>query len=299
MRRWLLLLLCGAVVMGSVSCAPAQEQQDHYYVYFLESDLENADGDALRRVPVSLEKGEKPGRIARDLLALLLAGPEEETLKSVIPAGTTLLSFTLNGEQANVDLSSSYTTLSGISLALADYSITLTLTQLPEISSVKITVRGKELSYRERQVFTARDVLIAPREDVINVVPAQLYFLNSYGILVAEERNINLYEGDTQAGAVIRTLEEGPESRDLSPAFPEGFSVRSVWMEEDVCYVNLSSAMLESMEDSHSVTLAMTAIQYSLYSLDSVQEVRFLVNGEFADFSGSSVPEKREAKTTA
>lgn len=59
------------------------------------------------------------------------------------PAGTTLLSLELDGSLARVDLSAAYRSLSGISLALADYSIAMTLTQLREIAAVTITVRGQ------------------------------------------------------------------------------------------------------------------------------------------------------------
>ena len=82
------------------------------------------------------------------------------------------------GAYAKVDLSSNYRSLSGVALTLADYAITLTLTQLPQIAIVSITVRGQDLAYRDTQTFTARDVLLSSNEDVIGTVPATLYFLD-------------------------------------------------------------------------------------------------------------------------
>ena len=107
----------------------------------------------------------------------LLQGPSDETLKRTIPAGTTMNSLYLEGTRAVVDLSTAYGLLSGIELTLADQSIALTLTQVPEIVSVKITVLGEELAYRDRQIFTGRDVLLAPEGDVVGTVDATLYFL--------------------------------------------------------------------------------------------------------------------------
>ena len=60
---------------------------------------------------------------------------------------------------------------------------------------------------------------------------------------------MDLYEGDTQVSAVARALENGPESKELSAVFPAGFRVKSVWLEEDVCYVNLPSVLLEEFPD--------------------------------------------------
>src|SRR5699024_3447935 len=153
-----------------------------------------------------------------------------------IPAGTTLLSLTLNGSQAVVDLSSAYASLSGVELTLADQAVALTLTQLPEIVSVRITVRGQELAYRSKQVFSGRDVLLEPEGDVVSAVEAALYCLDSAGNLAAEERTLPLYEGDTQVGAVVQALAAGPLDESLSAVFPEGFRPGNVWLEEDVCY---------------------------------------------------------------
>ena len=114
---------------------------------------------------------------------------------------------------------------------MADYAITLTLTQLPQIAVVNITVRGQELAYRDSQIFTARDVLLTSNEDVIDRVTVTLYFLDEAGDLAPEEQTLDLYEGDTQVSAVARALEVGPESRDLQAVQPEGFQGKSVWLE--------------------------------------------------------------------
>ena len=81
---------------------------------------------------------------------------------------------------------------------------------------------------------------------------------------------------------MVRALENGPEEDSLSAVMPENFRVRSVWQEEDVCYVNLSSAQLEDLPETDALSAAMLSLQRSLCSLESVQEVRFLVDGEFA-----------------
>ena len=209
------------------------------------------------------------------------------TLKSPIPAGTSLLSLKLQGGRATVDLSAGYASLSGVALTLADYAVTLTLTQVPEISSVKITVRGQELAYRDKQTFASRDVLLVPEEDVVGTVQAVLYFLDENGTLAPEERTLDLYEGDTQVFAVARALENGPESKKLSAVLPEGFRVRSVWLEEDVCYVNLSSSQLEALPPEADLHTAVASLARSLCSLESVGEVRFLVDGEFARLYGA------------
>lgn len=291
MRKRIAVLLCVLLLLSG--CSGGAEPSDGYVLYFQERDLRSAAGEgALRTESVQLEPTEAP---ARALLEALLAGPTDETLKNAIPAGTSLLSLELKGSRAVVDLSSAYGMLSGVELTLADQAITLTLTQLPDILSVQITVRGQELAYRSKQVLTARDVLVAPEGDVVGTAEVTLYFPDESGVLRPEERTLELYEGDTQVSAVARALENGPLDSDLAPAFPEGFRPRSVWLEEDICYVNLSSGLLGDLPEDAALDMALEALTRSLCALENVSETRFLVDGEYASCYGPvalEVPEK-------
>lgn len=291
MRKLVSLLLCAAALLSGCARGGESQQGTAYSLYFLEADLESVPGgDALRAETVYLEEDLGTTALAEALVERLLEGPSDATLENPIPAGTSLLSLELNGAYAKVDLSSNYRSLSGVALTLADYAITLTLTQLPQIAIVSITVRGQDLAYRDTQTFTARDVLLSSNEDVIGTVPATLYFLDEEGRLAPEERTLDLYEGDTQVSAVARALELGPENRSLRLVQPEEFQVKSVWLEEDVCYVNLSSSQLETLPEETDMPMILQALALSLCSLDTVSEVRFLVDGDFAaEYGGASI----------
>ncbi|MFR3922424.1 MAG: GerMN domain-containing protein [Dysosmobacter welbionis] len=252
-KRWIAVLLCAALLAAFGWGQPRiSGEGETYDLYFLEADLSDAPGgDALRAEPLYIESGEvrDTRELAEYLVTELLAGPEDAALTSAIPEETTLLSLELDGTRAKVDLSSRYRLLSGVALALADYAITLTLTQLPEISAVSVTVRGQPLAYRDRQIFTARDVLFSSNEDVIDTLNATLYFLDETGGLTPVEMTLDLYEGDTQAGAVVKALLEGTEEKDWLSAIPEGFQVTSVRLEESTCYVDLPTAALPGLPE--------------------------------------------------
>ncbi len=271
-------LLCLMMLLGC--SASGQPQGEEYELYFRARDLETVSGeDALVTRPLYLDYAPQGvEELAQVLMEALLEGPEDPLLQSTLPDGMEMLSLTVDGSQATVDLDTAYRTLSGVELALADYAIVLTLTQLPQIYYVKITVRGEELSYRSQQVLTARDVFRIPSEDVVSTVAAALYFPNEEGTLVAETRQLEIYEGETQVGTLVWALEDGPQEEGLLPIMPEGFGVTSVWMEEDTCYVNFSSATITEEVD---LALIQESIDRSLRSLQSVNEVLFLVDGEF------------------
>lgn len=281
MRRRLCLALLPLLLLAG--CRREDPARTAYQLYFQEADLTYAAGDSPFRTETiylyDAETGTAP-RLAEALINELLKGPADETLKSILPPGTTLLALEIDGDQARVDLSPSYESLSGVALTLADSAVAMTLSQVPEVSSVQITVRGRELAYRERQVLNIRELLLTPEEDVVSTVEALLYYLNQEGRLTAAEQTLDLYEGDTQVSAVARALEEKPEGWDLYSPLPEGFQVKSVWLEEDICYLNLSSALLEGLAEE-ALHTALLALESSLRSLDAVEEVRFLVDGEF------------------
>lgn len=282
MRKRLCLLLLPLLLL--TGCRREEPARTAYQLYFQEADLTYSAGEApLRTETVYLydEETDTASLLAEALLNELLKGPADETLKSTLPAGTSLLSLEIDGDRARVDLSASYESLSGVALTLADSAVAMTLSQVPEISSVQITARGRELAYRERQVLNIRDILLTPEEDVISTVDVLLYYLDQEGRLTAAEQTLDLYEGDTQVSAVAQALERQPEGRDLFSPLPEGFQVKSVWLEEDICYVNLSSALLEGLEAGPLQT-ALQALDSSLSSLEAVEEVRFLVDGEFS-----------------
>ena len=283
MKKKIGLLLLVPLLLLPAGCRREEPARTAYDLYFQEADLTYSAGESpFRTETVYLYDAETDAapRLAEALVRELLKGPADETLKSTFPAGTTLLSLEIEGDRARVDLSPSYESLSGVALTLADSAIAMTLSQVPEVSSVQITVRGRELAYREQPVLNLRDILLTPEEDVISTVEARLYFLNQEGRLTAAEQILDLYEGDTQVSAVAKALEGRPEGRDLLSPLPEGFQVKSVWLEEDICYVNLSSALLEGLGES-ALQTALRALEDSLSSLEAVEEVRFLVDGEF------------------
>ena len=280
-RRILCLLALGGLVLALLSCSGPKQEDDSagYLLYFRQADLtESAGGDVFQTETISLPEDLSLQERVTALLEALLAGPENVLLRSALPSGTALLSAQVDDGRVTVDFSRPYRTLSGVRLTLADYAVTLTLTQLPEISLVRITVQGQELAYRDKQLFTARDVLLSSEEDVVGSVEAVLYFLDENGLLVEERRTLDVYVGDTQAMAVVRALENPPEAQ-ASP-LPEGLRIKTVWLEESTCYVNLPSALIPP---ETSLDQALDALRLSLCSLEPVEDVRFLVDGELSD----------------
>lgn len=285
MKRLLPFLLSGILLIlcGCAYVVQEKQQNDVYDLYYEVRDLKNvASGDAIQTKPSLVKKGKKLDTQIQGeaLMKELLIGPNEKTLKNPIPKGTKLISLKVNGSHAVVDVSSSYGTLSGISLTMADYCITMTLTQIPGIDSVSVTVRGMELAYRDNQNFTQSDLLLSSAEDMVGTVKATLYFLDDKDRLTPEERTLKLYEGDTQAKVLLKAMEEGPEDKNLTSALPKNLLIQGAWVEDKICYINLTMLSSSDPQQKVSLQVAADAMTWSLRSLDTVKDVQILLNGE-------------------
>lgn len=159
MRRALTALILTGMVLLS-GCVAHTLEGSEYPVYFL--DQAEDGGRVLKAEHRSLDP---EAQVIEGLLLTILAGPESETLTSVIPGSVSLRGWTLQNGLLTVDVSGSYGTLSGIDLTLADYSIVLTLSQLEEVEAVMITVEGQVLAYRDHQRLTPEDVQISILQD--------------------------------------------------------------------------------------------------------------------------------------
>ncbi|MEG2221510.1 MAG: GerMN domain-containing protein [Oscillospiraceae bacterium] len=286
-------LLLALLTLTACAMARTAENADTYLLYYATDPVSAQGGDAVAPAAVVIEDSGQleKSALAEALLKNLLQDPAELALRRVIPKGTSLLSVTLDGSRATVDLSAAYGTLSGIALTLADYCITLTLTQLPEIVSVVILVQGQELAYRDSQRFRARDALLSSKEDVISTVEAALYFVDEEsGSLTAEARTLEIYEGETQADCLLRELMAGPREKGLLSPLPPDFAVLSIWTENSICYLNLSGEMLDAPVTPAAARKTVDALVRSLCSLDTVETVQMMADGEIrASYGGVAI----------
>ena len=225
---------------------------------------------------------------ARAVVARLLEGSSDGMMLSPMPEGVELLDLELRDRTAYVDFSGEIRDLSGVELALADYCLTLSLTALDSVRAVTVTAQGRPLGQQPKQVFYERDVLLSDMGDVLQTVEVSLYFLNADGALAAEKRMLSLYEGQTLAEALVAALLEGPESRELLRAVPEGFAINYVRVDSGVCYLSLPASSLALLpQDGQTQQMILWSLADSLYSIDSVEEIRLLADGEELKLFGS------------
>ena len=266
MKQHVLALALAGMLTLCACGAPSVQDGALYSVYYRTELAQSGGADAVCAVETRAE-GESAERIASALLRRMLEGTQEGGV-SPLPEGTQVLDVTIDGGVAVVNLSAEYTRLSGMDLTLADACIALTLSQLPEVERVSVLAQGQALPYRERQSMTAEDLLLSWMDNEARTLRARLYFYSAAtGELAAETRTLQLAEGQTRAEAVL-------------PLLPEGVQVRSVRMDEGICYVTFSEDFLKNVPQTiQEQEDVLYSVVKSLCGLGDVQAVQISVEG--------------------
>ncbi|MEG2000789.1 MAG: GerMN domain-containing protein, partial [Evtepia sp.] len=249
--------------------AGCETQAKTYEVYFADQSGELQ--EAL--IPSQRVLNENETEIT-GLIRILL---NESTL---IPKDVTLLSQKLENGILTLNFSGNYGGLSGIDLTLADYSIAMTLCQLPQIEGVIILVEGEEISYRDRQILRMDDVVLSAYQSEPTKKTVTLYFpKKDQSGLQKEEREVLLTDEQTLTMTVLTELAKGSENQGLGVTSKS--EIVSAEVRDKVCYLNLAASFAEFAADDEMIDrLTLYAFVNTLCTLESVSSVRFLSEGE-------------------
>lgn len=298
MKKRIISLLLAAVLAASLcACGEQQAADGGSLRLYCPADLSEQNksaggGDAVQGIAIpwaDITAGDR-GRQqqAQYIMELLLGGCKASGFTSPVPTGTTVRSCTVTGGTVSVDLSGEYDQLVGIDRTIADYCITLSLLQLTGIYAVRITVM--DMPQEENHVYTSAQVLLTSPEDIVRTVEVTLYFPDEADNLVAEERRLTVYEGETPAEAVVKALAERPMDNysGLKPLLPKDFTALGANVDGNTCYLNLSANCAELMPESTAQQrMVLRGIVSSLCSLEEVEQVQILLNGDYQMLLGT------------
>lgn len=208
-------------------------------------------------------------------------------LEELFGAEVRLLGWSLKGGLLRMDISREYGEVEGIDLTLAECCMALTLTQLEGVERVRVTAGGRKLLSGAQDYLAEEDMIFTGAEEEPREVSVELYFprLGGRG-LGFEVRQLILTEDDDLYTAVTRALLEGPQSSDLHMPFPEGTELLDARLEDGVCYVNFSAALLEG--DPAEQDLLLYSVVDTLGNLDAVSAVQLLIEGEVPQSYGTA-----------
>ncbi len=268
-RRILALLTVLLLLSG---CAGEEGTQTGLELYYARESNLSLDS-ALSSVAWEGETG------IESIFQQLLLDQEDEGLVSLIPSRTTLKGWSVEDGVLYLNLSGEFGTLSGIELTMASYCLVLTYCQLEEVSAVAITADGEYLL--EQELLTPQQVILDGGEGDTGTMTATLYFPLSDGSGIgSEQRVLTITENRSKAESILDALCAGAEDKELSVYLPESDQGITLWIQESICYVNLTEEWrLELEEDWSALPQKLQCVVNSLCQLDDVESVQFLMDG--------------------
>ncbi len=286
----LVCVIFAAAVIYAVAVHNEPETDDNYDVvnlYFVNAATNVLEVEK-RNIPKTQKESEKVEAVFREYQN----GPKSTNLAAVTTKidirDIVNINYPYNNspETIAVNLTNQYNELTVGKQLLLISTLVYTFTDLDFISDVEFfTENGTPLTNSGGNTVGSLDTtdmlnnptLVPEKVNRQNIV---LYFSDGTN-LVEEERSIQVKQSQTLEYQIVEQLILGPYNSELQAVIPAETKIRDIKTEEDICYVNLSGEFIsKTAGDNNNNLLSVYSIVNSLTSLDNVNKVQFLIDGE-------------------
>ena len=293
-----MLLILLAVLSGCGTQEPETGKKIAvYYVNTAETKVEVHDQYLNTKTP--------EGQL-EEIMTFLSTTPEKLEYKAPFDMGFHILDYDVEDEKLAINVDKAYSDLSATTEVLVRAAIVRTLTQLPGVKYVTITVEGSQLYDNAGELvgWMNADQFINNDGNEINtyeLVKVKLYFANADGDkLIAAYREKHYSTNTPLERFVVEELIAGPSGQieGLYPVINPETKIINILTKDGICYVNLDSNFL-TVVNNVSTEVAVYSIVNSLVELDNINKVQILVNGEVpSTFSNSTFERNLDYVTT-
>lgn len=235
----------------------------------------------------------------RELLGFLATAPDKLEYKAPLSMGFQVQKMSLSDGMLSLDMDAAYKTLPPTTEVLVRAAIARTLTQLPDINYVEITVEGEQLHNNtgEPVGWMNAEQFIDNDGNEINTyewAKVTLYFANADGDKLIAAYREKYYSTNTPLERlVVEELIAGPSGQveGLYPTVNPATKIVNIMTKDGICYVNLDSSFL-TVVNNVSTEVSVYSIVNSLVELSNINKVQILINGEALSESDRTVLER-------
>lgn len=282
MKKIMGFFLAWMCMLTASACGQEETQEADlvqvYYVSNSETKVEMHE--------VEMQATEEPARL-QELLECLSTSPEKLEYKAPLDMGFQVLGTKLEEGNLTIDVDAAYNDLPVMTEVLVRAAVVRTLTQLPDVNLVMITVEGNQLSDKKGNVvgWMNADQFIDNNGNEINtyeLARVKLYFAGESGTeLIAAYREKHYSTNTPMERFVVEELIAGPSGQieGLYPSINPNTKIVNVMTKDGVCYVNLDENFL-SVVNNVSTDVSVYSIVNSLVELSNINKVQILINGE-------------------
>lgn len=219
------------------------------------------------------------------IMKQLKESPDLSEYKAVITDSMGFQKVSLQDSYISLDFSAGYAKLEPTMEILCRAAIVKSVTQLPRVSNVEITINGQPITNQDNQVvgimngdsFISEDTGLSSYGVYGEI---SLYFADSSGEkLVEYQTQLDMESNSPIEKKVIEQLIEGPKDSKLQSTIPEGTKVIKTSLKDGVCYVDLNAKFLNGVPGVND-ELVVYSIVDSLVELPTINKVQFTIEGQ-------------------
>ncbi len=288
-------------LLALTACAEEEPAQENVYsVYYVSNSETKVEAHDY------VMQSDVPDEQLDELLACLSTMPDRMEYKAPLALGFQVLSARMEDGKVALDVSGEYRNMSPVREVLVRAAIVRTLTQLPDVKYVSITVEGEQLYDNAGELvgLMSADLFINNDGSEINTYEqarVMLYFADAGGDHLIASYREKYYSTNTPLERfVVEELIAGPSGQvsGLYPTINPNTRIINIMTRDGICYVNLDSNFLTAVNNV-STEMAVYSIVNSLAELNHINRVQILVEGEVpASFTTATFERNLDFVTT-
>ena len=276
--RRIIIFVCLLMLLAGCASSSGQGVKDggkEKWLYFPNSTL-----NGLTKVAYDGEKLD-----ANSFLEALSQKHENEDISVILGNKTKLNGYTTSVNQIILDFDNGYGKLGKAEEVLFRASLVHTLTQIPAVHYVSITIDGSPLKLvdgEEPKAMSDRSFIENAGKEINAYAQTtlHLYFADSSGKKLVRYEESTVYSTNiSKERLVIDKLIEGPEGSDVLPTISPDTKVNSVDVRDGICYVDLSSSIVDQPYNISEEAVFYSIVD-SLCEVRGVERVQLSIDGE-------------------
>lgn len=229
------------------------------------------------------------GLVPEFIMKELLKGPETEQHLPVLPEGVNLLGVELNQGVCTVNFSEAFLTnrpLNHAQARMTVFAVVNSLTELPEVESVRFHCVGKEIGDYSgidlSQLLFREENAIHNDQPSAAVLDGTLYVPCGGDKLAAVPMTIRQSAGKMGADAILSALLSFKPANGYENPFPDGTALVEQSTRDGICTVTFNHAFALRNADPQQLRLSIRSVVATLCAMEQINCVVIKVNGDTA-----------------
>lgn len=276
-----IIALCMMVilVLGTLACSNSKSGT-RYQIYYT-----NSSGNSLVKREYRTQQTD-PKLLIEELIEQMNTRQRGKEYVVLKPEYLSIDAVDIHENMVTLTFNTSYYDMNADLEVLYRAALVQELCQVESIEQVKFMVGENDATYQDGTIIGIMTMDSFSNDSITNIgrvdwIDLNLYFANRAGdklvknqVSVAYSKNISLEK------IIVEKLIKGPNKTGFYSTLPPDMRLLSISVSNKTCYVNLSSEFATEMVNV-SVMLPVYSIVNSLCELDTVDNVKIMINGDF------------------